>query len=71
MSEKKYLVGASEVAAALPEFFSDRFHVLRLAKRRVIPCYPLPGSGRNRKVEVCFRICEVREQMRRYFQPAV
>lgn len=65
------LVGAGEVAAALPEFFSDRFAVLRLAKRRAIPCYVLPGTGRTRRVELRFRISEVRKQMKEYFQPAV
>jgi hypothetical protein len=68
--EKTHLVEASEVAAALPEYFGDRWQVLRLAKRRTIPCYALPGSGRTRNVELRFRIKDVRKAMEGYFQPA-
>lgn len=65
------LVSAAEVVVALPEFFSERNQVLRLAKRRVIPCYVLPGTGRAKRVEFRFRVKDVRKAMAGYFQPAV
>ena len=65
------LVNAQGLVEALPEFFSDRFQVLKLAKRRVIPCYVLPGTGRVKRVDFRFSVREVRMQMRSYYQPAV
>ena len=74
MEKKKVesrLVSAAELVVALPEFFSERNQVLRLAKRRVIPCYVLPGTGRAKRVEFRFRVKDVRKAMAVYFQPAV
>ena len=67
--KKGPLVSAAEVAAALPEFFSDRNQVLRLAKSRVIPCYVLPGTGRGRRGVFRFRVGDVQRAMLGYFQP--
>lgn len=60
---------ATVLAERLPEFFTDRYQVLRLAKRRVIPCYVLPGTGRGRAAEFMFDVKEVRKVMRGYYQP--
>ena len=65
------LVSAEGLVAALPEFFSERNQVLRLAKRRVIPCYVLPATQRCRGGEFRFRVKDVRKAMESYFQPAV
>ena len=69
-SKKDPLVGAAVLAEKLPEFFADRWTVMRLAKRRVIPCYVLPGGGRVRSCEYRFRVSDVRRAMQGYFQPA-
>ena len=68
--KKDCLVAAAVVAEELPEFFADRFAVLRMAKRRVIPCYVLPGTGRTRSGEFRFMVKEVKKAMQGYFQPA-
>ncbi len=65
------LVSAEGLVAALPEFFSERNQVLRLAKRRVIPCYVLPATQRCRGGEFRFRVRDVRRTMEGYYQPAV
>ncbi len=65
------LVSAAEVVRALPEFFSERNQVLRLAQRRVIPCYVFPGTGRTRRGEYRFVVKEVRKVLRGYYQPEV
>ena len=65
------LVSATELAKALPEFFADRFQVLRFAKNRTIPCYVLPGNRRSRCGEFRFRVKDVRRAMEGYFQPAM
>ena len=71
MARDGRLVSAAEVVRALPEFFSERNQVLRLAKRRVIPCYVLPGTGRTRRAEFRFCVKDVRKVMRGYYQPAI
>ena len=74
MDKKKVesrLVSAAELVVALPEFFADRFQVLRLAKRRVIPCYVLPGTGRCRSGVFMFCVKEVRKAMQGYYQPVI
>lgn len=65
------LVSAAKLVEALPEFFTERNQVIRLAQRRVIPCYVLPGTGRAKRVEYRFSVKDVRRQMREYYQPAV
>ena len=70
-SKKDCFVAAAVVAEKLPEFFANRFDVLRMAKRRVIPCYVLPGTGRTRSGEFRFSVAEVRKAMQGYFQPAL
>ena len=65
------LVTAAELVKALPEFFSERNQVMRMAKRRVIPCYVLPATRRSRSGEFRFRVKDVRKAMEGYFQPEV
>jgi len=65
------LVSAAVLAERLPEFFADRFQVLRLAKRRVIPCYVLPGTGRSRSGVFMFCVKEVKKAMLGYYQPVI
>ena len=69
--KKSPLLSASELVEALPEFFSERNQVLRMAKSRVIPCYVLPATRRSRCGEYRFRVKDVRKAMESYFQPAV
>lgn len=74
MEKKKVesrLVSAAELVVALPEFFTERNQVLRLAKSRVIPCYVLPATRRSRCGEFRFRVRDVRKAMEGYYQPAV
>lgn len=71
MASDGRLVSAAEVVRALPEFFSERNQVLRLAQRRVIPCYVFPGTGRTRRGEYRFVVKEVRKVLRGYYQPEV
>lgn len=68
---KRGLLSAAELAEALPEFFVDRFQVLRLAKRKAIPCYVFPGTGRTRRGEFRFCLKDVRRVLRDYYQPAM
>lgn len=68
---KDALVRATVLAERLPEFFADRYQVLRLAKRRVIPCYVLPGTGRCRSGEFMFSVKEVKKAMQGYYQPVM
>lgn len=63
------LVSAAELARALPEYFSERNQVLRMAKSRVIPCYVLPATRRSRGGEFRFRVRDVRKAMEGYYQP--
>lgn len=69
--EKKVspLVSAAELVAQLPEYFENRFDVLRMAKARVIPCYVLPGTSRAKRSDFRFRVKDVRKAMESYFQP--
>lgn len=69
--KKRGLLSAAELADAMPEFFEDRFQVLRLARREVIPCYVFPGTRRSRSGEFRFCLKEVRQVLRGYYQPAV
>ena len=63
-------VSADELVRALPEFFTERNQVIRMAKARVIPCYVLPANRRSRVGEYKFFVHEVRKALRGYFQPA-
>lgn len=59
------LVDATALVRELPEYFTSRYTVLRLAKSEQIPHYAMPGS-RPGQTRYMFRPSDVKRAMEKF-----